>query len=136
MDATQRTEAARDPATTSRETIDAIASRGYDAGFFTDIEADAAPPGLDESIVRFISAKKNEPEWLLEWRLDAFRRWQKMEEPTWAHVDYPKIDFQAISYYSAPKIQASKRVEDLTPEERAQYDELMRTYERLGVPVN
>ncbi|MEY3014573.1 MAG: hypothetical protein RIT45_3308 [Pseudomonadota bacterium] len=136
MDATQRTEAARDPATTSRETIDAIASRGYDAGFFTEIEADSAPPGLDESIVRFISAKKNEPEWLLEWRLDAFRRWQQMEEPTWAHVEYPKIDFQAISYYSAPKIQASKRIEDLTPEERAQYDELMRTYERLGVPVN
>jgi Fe-S cluster assembly protein SufB len=72
-------------------------------GFETIIESDKAPKGLSEDTVRFISAKKNEPEWMLEWRLEAYRRWLTMEEPTWARVDYPKIDFQDLYYYAAPK---------------------------------
>jgi Fe-S cluster assembly protein SufB len=123
------------PAAATLETVDAISGRGYKAGFFTDIAADTAPPGLDEDTVRFISARKNEPAWLLASRLDALQRWRAMAEPEWAHVHYPKIDFQAISYYSAPSLKSSKRIEDLNPEERAQYDELMKTYSRLGVPV-
>src|ERR1700741_713470 len=75
----------------------------YKYGFVSDIESDNAPKGLSEDIVRFISAKKNEPQWMLDWRLKAYRHWQKMEEPTWAHVHYPKINFQDIIYYSAPK---------------------------------
>jgi Fe-S cluster assembly protein SufB len=72
-------------------------------GFVTDIEEDRLPPGLDESTVRFISGRKGEPEWMLEFRLKAFRTWKKMKEPRWAHVEFPKIDFESISYYSAPK---------------------------------
>ena len=120
----------------TQETLDAFTGRGYDAGFVTDIASDSAPPGLSEDIVRFISGKKNEPQWLLDYRLKAFRHWQTLEEPTWAHVDYPKIDFQGISYYSAPKIKESKRLEDLTPEERAEYDKLIATYDKLGVPLH
>ena len=77
--------------------------RHYEAGFVTDIESDTVAPGLDEATIRLISAKKDEPEWMLEWRLKAFARWQTMREPKWAHVHYPPIDFQAISYYAAPK---------------------------------
>ncbi|HAN30360.1 MAG TPA: Fe-S cluster assembly protein SufB [Myxococcales bacterium] len=116
--------------------MDAFTSRGYDAGFVTDIASDVAPPGLDEGTVRFISEKKEEPQWLLDYRLRAFRHWQKLAEPEWAHVDYPKIDFQGISYYSAPKIKESKRLEDLTPEERVDYDKLISTYDKLGVPLH
>lgn len=83
--------------------IDALVNREYQYGFTTDIEADTLPPGLSEDTVRFISAKKQEPEWLLEWRLKAFRRWLTMKEPHWANVKYPPIDYQAASYYSAPK---------------------------------
>ena len=122
-------------ASTSNATIAAATARGYDAGFVSEIENDIVPPGLDESVVRLISQKKNEPDWLLQWRLEALQRWRAMTPPTWAHLDYPEIDFQAMSYYSAPKLRSSKNLEDLSTEERAQYDELMRTYERLGVPV-
>ena len=83
--------------------IDEVTGKSYEFGFTTDIESDTLPPGLDESVIRVISAKKNEPEWLLEWRLEAFKVWSDMEEPNWAHVEYEKPDFQAISYYSAPK---------------------------------
>jgi Fe-S cluster assembly protein SufB len=77
--------------------------REYTAGFTTDVESETVAPGLSEDVIRFISAKKGEPDWLLDWRLKAYRRWQKMKEPKWAHLHYPKIDYQAISYYSRPK---------------------------------
>lgn len=102
----------------------------YKYGFITDIESDKAPKGLNEDIVRFISAKKNEPEWMLEWRLDAYERWLTMEEPDWAKIDYPKIDFNDLYYYSAPKTDADgpKSLEEVDPE-------LLRTYEKLGIPL-
>ena len=89
-----------------QQTIDHVKSLDVDKykyGFETDIESDMAPKGLSEDIVRFISAKKNEPAWMLEWRLDAYRRWVLMTEPAWANVTYPKIDFQDLHYYAAPK---------------------------------
>ena len=102
--------------TTSPE-IQSLIAQKYDAGFVTDIEQEQLPPGLSEDTVRFISAKKGEPEWLLTWRLKAFARWQKMKEPEWAHVHYPKIDYQAISYYAAPKSakDAPKSLADVDP---------------------
>src|SRR5690606_38514082 len=101
----------------------------YKYGFETDIETEVAPVGLDEDTIRFISAKKDEPEWMLEWRLDAFRRWQTMDEPTWAKVHYPKIDFQAISYYAAPKaFTGPKSLDQVDPE-------LLRTHEKRGIPL-
>src|SRR6185312_11474851 len=101
----------------------------YKYGFETKIEVDKAPKGLNEDIIRFISAKKNEPEWMLEWRLGAFRRWLTLEEPTWARVDYPKIDFQDIHYYAAPKSQSGPRsLDEVDPE-------LLRVYEKLGIPL-
>ncbi|MCM2281972.1 MAG: Fe-S cluster assembly protein SufB [Bdellovibrionaceae bacterium] len=103
----------------------------YKYGFVTDIETDTVPKGLNEDIIRMISAKKNEPEWMLEYRLKAFRHWQTMEEPTWANVQYPKIDFQDIIYYSAPKKNAEgpKTLDELDPE-------LLKTFERLGIPLS
>ena len=84
--------------------IETLANREYKWGFITDIESDVLPPGLSEDTVRFISAKKGDPEWMLEWRLKAFRHWQTMQEPVdWAKLNYPSIDYQGISYYSAPK---------------------------------
>ena len=110
--------------------VEELANRKYDAGFITDIESDTAPPGIDEAMVRWISAKKGEPEWLTDWRLAAFRRWQEMAEPEWAHVSYPPIDFQAISYYSAPKQQVKlESLDEVDPE-------LLRTYEKLGIPLH
>jgi Fe-S cluster assembly protein SufB len=104
----------------------------YKHGFFTEIETDAAPRGLNEDIIRLISSKKNEPEWMLEYRMKAYHHWLKMEEPTWAHVNYPKIDFQDIIYYSAPKKKGAEgkpqSLEDLDPE-------LLKTFERLGIPL-
>ncbi len=115
-----------------QETIDrvkAIDVDQYKYGFFTDIEADKAPKGLSEDIVRFISAKKNEPEWLTNWRLEAYRRWVTMREPTWARVSYPPIDYQDLYYYSAPKTAAGpKSLDDVDPE-------LLKTYEKLGIPL-
>src|SRR6187549_136480 len=101
----------------------------YKYGFVTDIESDKAPKGLSEDIVRFISAKKNEPEWMLAWRLDAYRRWLTMKEPTWARVDYNKIDYQGLYYYSAPKKKAGpKSLDEIDPE-------ILKTYEKLGIPL-
>ena len=105
--------------------IQEIASQEYKYGFITDIESDIAPPGLTEDIVRLISSKKEEPEWLLEWRLKAFRHWQTMTEPTWANVSYPPIDYQAIRYYSAPKQKKTlNSLDEVDPELRATFDKL------------
>ncbi len=102
----------------------------YKYGFVTDIEADAAPKGLSEDIVRFISAKKNEPEWMLEWRLKAYRQWLKMPEPNWANVKFPPIDYQDIIYYSAPKQKVKpKSLDEIDPE-------LRRTFEKLGISLD
>jgi Fe-S cluster assembly protein SufB len=115
----------------STETIDELTKRGYDAGFVTDIESDTIPPGLSTDIVRFISAKNEEPQWLLDFRLAAYERWLQMEEPTWAHVKYPKIDYQAMSYYSAPKRDEDK------PQSLDEVDpEILATYEKLGIPLH
>ncbi len=115
-----------------QETIDQVRKIDVDQykyGFETMIESDRAPKGLSEDIVRFISAKKQEPEWMLEWRLEAYRRWLTMEEPTWARVDYPKIDFNDIYYYSAPKSASGpKSLDEVDPE-------LLKTYEKLGIPL-
>ncbi len=100
----------------------------YKYGFVTDIESEKAPKGLSEDTVRFISAKKNEPEWMLAWRLDAYKRWLTMREPTWARVDYPKIDYQNAYYYSAPKKKALASLDEVDPE-------ILRTYEKLGIPL-
>jgi len=103
----------------------------YAAGFHTDIESDTLPPGLNEDVIRFISARKEEPEWMLEWRLKAYRAWLEMKEPTWAHVKYPEIDFQSVSYFSAPKSMADR------PKSLAEVDpELLATYEKLGIPLH
>jgi Fe-S cluster assembly protein SufB len=108
----------------------AVADTEYKYGFVTDIETDEVSKGLNEDIIRFISAKKNEPEWMLEYRLKAFHHWQSMTEPTWAHVHYPKIDFQQIKYYSAPKQKSNK------PNDLNELDpELIKTFERLGIPL-
>ena len=101
----------------------------YKYGFETLIESEKAPKGLSEDTVRFISAKKNEPEWMLAWRLDAFKRWQTMHEPKWAKVQYGPIDYQNIYYYAAPKKKdGPKSLEDIDPE-------ILRTYEKLGIPL-
>jgi Fe-S cluster assembly protein SufB len=101
----------------------------YKYGFETDIESEKAPKGLSEDTVRFISEKKDEPQWMLEWRLEAYRRWLTMDEPTWAKVDYPRIDYQDIYYYSAPKaFVAPKSLDEVDPE-------ILRTYEKLGIPL-
>ncbi len=106
-------------------------SRDYSAGFVTDIESDTLPPGLDADVVRFISGRKGEPEWLTEWRLQAFEQWLGMPQPEWAHVRFPPVDFQAISYYSAPRSQGDgpKSLDEVDPE-------LLRTYEKLGIPLH
>ncbi len=110
--------------------IDDLTKREYEYGFVTDIEQEFLAPGLDESTVRFISAKKDEPQWLLDWRLKAFRHWQTMTEPTWALVKYPAIDYQSISYFAAPKNKddAPKSLDEVDPE-------LLATYEKLGIPL-
>ncbi|MEZ5447128.1 MAG: Fe-S cluster assembly protein SufB [Gammaproteobacteria bacterium] len=115
---------------TSANEVEALIGKGYEAGFVTEVESDTAPPGLNEDVIRLISSKKNEPEWLLEWRLGAFRQWLKMETPRWAHVRHKPIDFQAISYYSAPKSRKDgpKSLEEVDPK-------LLETYEKLGIPL-
>src|SRR5271167_3058551 len=111
------------------QTVRSLSQEGYKYGFVTDIEADEAPPGLDENTVRFISQKKGEPEWLLEWRLAAFRAWQKMTPPNWAKLNLAPIDYQAATYYSAPRQNAApKSLDEVDPE-------LLRTYEKLGIPL-
>lgn len=102
----------------------------YKYGFITDIEVDKAPIGLSEDTIRFISAKKEEPEWMLEWRLKAYRNWLKMEEPDWAMLEHPPIDYQDIYYYAAPKqTDQLKSLDEVDPE-------LLRTYEKLGIPLH
>ena len=115
----------------STSDLDVLTSQDYKYGFVTDIEAESAPPGLNEDIIRWISAKKEEPGFLLEWRLKAFRHWTTMVEPTWPNVHYPPIDYQAISYYSAPKSKKDgpKSLDEVDPE-------LLETYEKLGIPLN
>ena len=112
------------------EDISDFVSQKYEAGFYTDIEQDSVPPGLDPGVIEFISKKKGEPQWMLDWRLKAYERWLKMTEPTWAHVHYPPIDLQAISYFSAPKSQenAPKSLDEVDPE-------LIATYQKLGIPL-
>ena len=107
-----------------------LGRREYAPGFVTDIDSETLPPGLDESVIRAISARKNEPEWLLEWRLKAYARWQTMPAPQWANVHHPDIDYQAVSYYSAPKRDnAPKSLDEVDPK-------LLETYEKLGIPVH
>ncbi|WP_019962102.1 Fe-S cluster assembly protein SufB [Woodsholea maritima] len=115
-----------------KETIDDVRqleADKYKYGFTTEIEQDMAPKGLNEDIVRFISAKKNEPDWMLEWRLEAFKRWKEMEEPTWAKVKFPKFDYQDAYYYAAPKMGATYKSIDDVPAE------ILETYEKLGIPL-
>src|SRR5512141_2228089 len=115
---------------TATETIEGLVKQEYKYGFYTDVETDAAPPGLNEDIIRLISAKKNEPSFMLEWRLKAFRHWLTMKEPAWPNVHYPPIDYQSIVYYSAPKRkgQGPKSLEEVDPK-------LLETYEKLGIPL-
>ena len=107
-----------------------LKTKQYEYGFYTDIESDTFPVGLDESIVRAISKKKNEPEWMTEWRLEAFKIWKDMKEPDWANVSYKKPDFQAISYYSAPNSKPKyESIDDVDPE-------LLATFEKLGISLD
>ncbi|HLX70376.1 MAG TPA: Fe-S cluster assembly protein SufB [Verrucomicrobiae bacterium] len=115
---------------TATETIEGLVQKEYKYGFYTDVETDSAPPGLNEGIIRLISAKKKEPEWLTEWRLKAFRHWLTMKEPTWQFVKYPPVNFQGITYYSAPKQKTDgpKSLDEVDPK-------LLETYEKLGIPL-
>jgi Fe-S cluster assembly protein SufB len=116
---------------TQSKDIETLVNRRYKHGFVTDIDSDSLPPGLDEGVVRAISARKNEPEFMLEWRLKAFRHWLTMVEPEWAHVHYPKIDYKSISYFSAPR-----RDED-RPQSLDEVDpKLLETYDKLGIPLH
>jgi Fe-S cluster assembly protein SufB len=111
-----------------QQDIEKLVKREYKEGFVTEIDSDTFPPGLDEDVVRAISRKKEEPEFMTEWRLEAFRRWQQMEEPRWAHLRFPEIDYQAISYFSAPKGERPKSLDEVDPK-------LLETYEKLGIPL-
>lgn len=114
----------------SNAALESFLNRDYDAGFFSPIEADLAPKGLNEDIIRLISRKKNEPDFLLAWRLKAYRHWLNLTEPTWAKIHHPPIDYQAIHYYAAPKTAKSpKSLEEVDPE-------LLRVYEKLGIPLH
>ena len=115
---------------TKNKTIEEFTSQDYQYGFVTDIEQDTIAPGLDENVIRFISHKKGEPDWLLNWRLKAYKHWLNMDEPNWAKVQYPKIDYHSISYYSAPKDKSNgpKSLDEVDPE-------LIKTYNKLGIPL-
>ncbi|HQT87751.1 MAG TPA: Fe-S cluster assembly protein SufB [Acidiphilium sp.] len=115
--------------TETRETIDRLAESGYQYGFETAIDMDFAPKGLNEDIVRLISAKKQEPEWLLEWRLKAYRAWLTMADPAWARIVHPRIDYQDLHYYAAPRAPAPKSLDEVDPA-------LLEMYEKLGIPLN
>jgi len=114
--------------TTQTTIIEEFANREYAAGFVTEVEQDTLPPGLDEGVIREISARKGEPEWMLSWRLKAYRHWLTMSEPRWPNVSYPQIDYQAISYFSAPKKKALASLDEVDPA-------ILRTYEKLGIPL-
>ncbi len=113
---------------TQVNTVEELANREYKYGFVTLIESDSVPPGLNEDVIRLISAKKNEPEFMLEWRLKSYGHWLKMTEPKWHNVHYPPIDYQNIVYYSAPKRKEAKGLDEVDPE-------LLKTYEKLGIPL-
>jgi Fe-S cluster assembly protein SufB len=117
--------------TESTDILEQQVAQEYEAGFVTDVEQETFPPGLDEDVIRRLSAKKREPEWMTEWRLKAYRAWLEMEEPDWANIKYEPVDYQAISYYSAPKSQADgpKSLDEVDPE-------ILRTYEKLGIPLH
>ena len=116
---------------TRSDDIESLVNRRYEHGFVTDIEQEFLPPGLDEGVVRAISARKNEPEFMLEWRLQAYRQWLEMQEPEWAHVNYPPIDYQDISYFAAPKSDEDrpKSLDEVDPK-------LLETYDKLGIPLH
>ncbi|MGA2475927.1 MAG: Fe-S cluster assembly protein SufB [Terriglobia bacterium] len=113
---------------TPQSEVETLATQEYKYGFVTDIEQETVPPGLNEDVIRLISAKKHEPEWLLEWRLKAFRHWLTMQEPTWANVKYDPIDYQSMRYFSAPKGTGTKKPGEIDPE-------LLKTYDKLGIPL-
>ncbi|MCB0318142.1 MAG: Fe-S cluster assembly protein SufB [Bdellovibrionales bacterium] len=115
---------------TDTETLEKYSKQEYKYGFYTDVESETIPPGLNEDVIRTISKKKNEPKWLLDWRLKAYQKWMQMEEPTWAFINYPKINYQGISYYSAPKKKPDlKSLDEVDPE-------ILETYEKLGIPLD
>ena len=116
---------------TQPKDVEALVGKAYSAGFYTDIESDTVPPGLDESVIRHISRKKNEPQFLLDWRLKAYEHWLEMREPRWAHVHHAPIDYRGISYYSAPKSKADapKSLDEVDPK-------LLETYDKLGIPLH
>ncbi|BCX81614.1 Fe-S cluster assembly protein SufB [Methylomarinovum caldicuralii] len=115
----------------SSKDLERLIGREYEEGFVTEVEEERLPPGLNEDIIRALSAKKNEPQWLLAWRLEAFRQWQKMKEPRWTHVKYQAIDYQALSYYAAPKSRkdAPRSLDEVDPK-------LLETFEKLGIPLH
>ena len=112
----------------NNDTINNQLDKKYEFGFTTNIEQDTLPPGLNENVIKIISNKKNEPEWLLNWRLNAFKRWKKMTEPKWAKINYPEIDYQKISYFSAPKKKNLESLDEVDPE-------ILKTYNKLGIPI-
>ena len=112
----------------ANDTINKQLDKKYEFGFTTDIEQETLPPGLDEDVIKIISGKKNEPDWLLNWRLNAFKKWKKMIEPKWAKINYPEIDYQKISYFSAPKKNNLKSLDEVDPE-------ILKTYNKLGIPI-
>ena len=112
----------------ANDTINKQLDKKYEFGFTTDIEQETLPPGLDEDVIKIISGKKNEPDWLLKWRLNAFKKWKKMIEPKWAKINYPEIDYQKISYFSAPKKNNLKSLDEVDPE-------ILKTYNKLGIPI-
>src|SRR5690554_6385712 len=116
---------------TTDEEVKELIKRDYEHGFVTDIESTTFEPGLNEDVIARLSAIKKEPEWMLEWRLKAYRKWLEMDDPEWAHVHFPKIDFNEIAYYSAPKSidDMPKSLDDVDPE-------LLKTYEKLGIPLH
>ena len=120
-----------DQITVDTSSVDHFVRQKYKHGFFTDIESETVPPGLNEDVIRWISARKNEPEWLLEWRLKAYAHWVSMQQPDWAHLKIDPIDFQAISYFSAPKSDKDR------PQSLDEVDpKLLETYDKLGVPLH
>ena len=112
----------------SKDLINKQLDKKYEFGFTTNVEQETLPPGLDEEVIKIISNKKNEPQWLLDWRLNAYEKWKKMIEPTWPNVNYPKIDYQDISYFSAPKKKKLKSLDEVDPE-------ILKTYDKLGIPL-
>ena len=112
----------------ANDTINKQLDKKYEFGFTTDIEQETLPPGLNEDVIKIISGKKNEPDWLLKWRLNAFKKWKKMIEPKWAKINYPEIDYQKISYFSAPKKNNLKSLDEVDPE-------ILKTYNKLGIPI-